>query len=160
MGIRFAAGLALLVGALALAGCGGTVPPGDGGNGAPPGDTGGGTIEDTWLALLADMGLEPDQYKVLIEGRREGGELVLALTVPQDAPGELTFGDGLFGATAWSYGDGGWSRIDTADIRTEIAPILQPGQSAEVRLPVRAFEGGLPRVLVPVGGFAAWADIT
>jgi hypothetical protein len=107
--------------------------------------------------LLGERGLEPDQFKVHVEGALDDSELVLTITVPEDAPDEYTFSDGLYGAEAWSYLDGSWSRIDTADIRTEIAPLLAPGDSAEVRLPVG--EADLYRVLVPVEGFAAWADL-
>ena len=78
--------------------------------------------------------------------------------MPQDAPREYTFADGLYGAQAFAVVDGAWKRVDTADIRTEIAPLLSPGQSAELRLPVSDADGY--RVLVPVEGFAAWADIS
>ena len=89
---------------------------------------------------------------------RDGSDLALTITVPQDAPGEYTFADGLYGAQAFAVVDGSWKRVDTADIRTEIAPLLSPGQSAELRLPVSDADGY--RVLVPVEGFAAWADIS
>jgi hypothetical protein len=149
-----ALGLAL---ALGLAACGGAdvvaeAPAADGDQGVLP-------REDAWLALVDELGLAPDEHKVQITGVREGDELALTITVPADAPGEYEFGDGLYGAQAYSYLDGGWSRLDTADIRTMIAALVEPGASVEVRLPVRAFEGGAPRVLVPVGGAAAWADI-
>jgi hypothetical protein len=117
-------------------------------------------LEEAWLVLLGERELEPDEFRVQIEGSREGSELVITITVPDDAAQEYTFSDGLYGAEAWAPSNGGWSRIDTADIRTEIAPLLAPGESAEVRLPVRSFEGGPPRILVPVEGFAAWADLS
>jgi hypothetical protein len=143
-----------------VAGCGGSEPAAQPPTAPAPGEPPAAPDEDAWLTLLGELGLEPDRSRVEIDGTREGSELVLTITVPQDAPGEYTFSDGLYGAQAWSYLDGGWSRIDTADIRTEIAPLLAPGESAEVRLPVRSFEGGAPRVLVPVEGFAAWTDIS
>jgi hypothetical protein len=149
--------LIALVLSLALAGCGGTEPAA--GPVSPPADETGPSIEDAWLALLAELGLEPDEGKVEIAGAREDGELELTITVPDAAPAGLTFGDGLYAATAYGYTHGGWTRVDTADIRTEIAPILQPGQTGTVRLPLRDFEGGCCRVLVPVEGFGAWADI-
>jgi hypothetical protein len=149
--VAVAAGLA--------AGCGGSEPTAE-----PPAATDGQIAspgyEDAWLDLLASLELEPEQFKVDIEGTREGSELVLTITVPQDAPHELTFGDGLYGAQAWGASHGGWTRVDTADIRTEIAPLLEPGQTADVTLPLRDFEGGCCRVLVPVEGVAAWADIS
>ena len=139
--VGIAAGLALLV-----AGCAGSD---DGG--AP---TAGG--EEAWVALLSEQGLVPDQGRVEIAFTVEEGELEITITVPADAPGELAFGDGLYGATAYSFLDGAWERVDTADIRTEIAPLLKPGESASLRLPVE--EADSYRVLVPVEGSGAWAD--
>jgi hypothetical protein len=112
--------------------------------------------EEAWLALLADQGLTPDPHKVEIAVVLEDRELAVTITVPSDAPGQLPFGDGLYGATAYTFADGAWKRVDTADIRTEIAPLLGPGESADVRLPVE--EADSYRVLVPVEGAAAWAD--
>ena len=43
-----------------------------------------------------------------------------------------------------------------SDVRTEIAPILGPGESATVTLPVK--ESPSYRVLVPVAGKAVWTD--
>jgi hypothetical protein len=141
---------------LAVAACGGTdlaadAPATAGDDAAAPG-------EDAWLALLDELGFVPDEHKVQITGVREGDELALRLTVPADAPGDYEFGDGLYGAQAYAYGDGGWSRVDTADIRTMIAALVKPGASVDVRLPVR--DADSYRVVVPVGGAAAWADIS
>jgi hypothetical protein len=141
------------------AGCGGSEPAAE-----PPAATDGQIAspgyEDAWLDLLTSLELEADQLKVDIEGSREGSELVLTITVPENATHAFTFGDGLYGAQAWGASHGGWTRVDTADVRTEIAPLLEPGQTANVTLPLRDFEGGCCRVLVPVEGFAAWADIS
>lgn len=146
--------VAMLVGL--ATGCGGSEPasespPAGGEPSAVPG-------ESDWLSVLTGLGLEADQFKVVIEGSRDGSELVLTITVPEDAPSEYTFGDGLYGAQAFSLAEGTWERVDTADIRTQIAPLLAPGERAELRLPVR--EADLYRVLVPVESFAAWADIS
>jgi hypothetical protein len=155
---NLAVALLVVAGGLA-AGCGGNGPAAE-----PPAATDGQIAspgyEDAWLDLLAELGVEPDQSRVDIEGSREGSELVVTITVPDTAANALTFGDGLYGAQAWGASHGVWTRVDTADIRTEIAPLLEPGQTAHVTLPLRDFEGGCCRVLVPVEGFAAWADIS
>lgn len=145
MSVRAVAVASLAVVAL-LAGCGGL-------GGAGPPNAG---AENAWLALLAEQGLTPDRGRVEITFSQENGELAITITVPASAPEELTFGDGLYGATAYTFAEGAWKRVDTAEIRTEIAPILQPGESATVRLPVEKADSY--RVLVPVGGAAAWAD--
>jgi hypothetical protein len=183
MTARRLAALLLLIGLCTLAtGCGGsdlsgappapaaeppaTEPPpaASGGTACPPACSS--TDESAWTAMLAELDLEPNQHIVQIDGRRDGCDLALTITVPQDAPGEYTFADGLYGAQAFSQSSTArWKRVDTADIRTEIAPLLSPGQSAELRLPVCEAAEGLThccgyRVLVPVEGFAAWADIS
>jgi hypothetical protein len=112
--------------------------------------------EEAWLSLLVEQGLMPDEGRVEIAFTEHDGELAITITVPPGAPGELTFGDGLYGATAYTFVDGSWKRVDTAEIRTEIAPILKPGESASLRLPVE--EADSYRVLVPVDGVGAWAD--
>jgi hypothetical protein len=162
MTARRLAALLLLVGLFAFAaGCGGgdlsgapPAPAAEPPAAAPPPAA----HESAWTATLAELDLEPNQYIVHIDGRRDGSDLALTITVPQDAPGEYTFADGLYGAQAFAVADGAWKRVDTADIRTEIAPLLSPGQSADLRLPVSGADGY--RVLVPVEGFAAWADIS
>lgn len=154
MSIRAAFLLLPLVAAAALAACGGTAPA-NGGPGA--GELERPLDEGPWFALVSGLRLEPDAGKVAISGRVGDGELLLTIAVPQDAPSELAFADGLYGAQAFAYRDGSWERVDTADLRTMIAPLLRPGESAEVRLPVE--ESRSYRVLVPVEGFAAWADI-
>ena len=82
---------------------------------------------------------------------------MLQIEVDDDAPGEVTFGDGLYGAQAYTFADGAWERIDTADARTLNAPVLAPGESVEVRLPVDDAESY--RGLVPVETSVVWTDI-
>ena len=142
--------IALAAGVL-LAACGGTEPADE------PGSGGGTEREDAWLALLAERQLQPDNERVVVEATREGAEVAVRITVRDDAPAPLTFGDGLYGTEGWAYRDSSWARVDTADIRTLNAPILQPGESAELRLPIEDVAEDV-RVLVPVEGTAAWAD--
>ena len=128
---RLAAQL-LLVGLFALAtACGGGdlsgAPPAPAAE--PPATTAPPAADETrGRRLLAELDLEPNQDIVEIAGSRDGSDLALTITVPQDAPGEYTFADGLYGAQAFAVVDGAWKRVDTADIRTEIAPLLSPGQ--------------------------------
>lgn len=168
MTARRLAALLLLIGLFALAaGCGGgdlsSAPPAPAAE-PPVAEPPPAADESAWTAMLAGLDLEPNQSIVQIDGSRDGSDLALTITVPQDAPGEYTFADGLYGAQAFAVVDGSWKRVDTADIRTEIAPLLSPGQSAELRLPVSDADGLTHccgyRVLVPVEGFAAWADIS
>jgi hypothetical protein len=140
--------LSAVVVALAAA-CGG-----DNGNSSGGGD---GETDDAWAAVLSAHGLSGEEREVEISGSLEGSELVLTIEVDDDAPGEVQFVDGLYGAEAYALVDGAWTRVDTADARPLSAPVLAPGESAEVRLPVE--EADSYRVLVPVGDAAAWADI-
>jgi len=149
--------LLVLVAAAALAvaaGCGDAGPSG-GGVDVPAGFSD--EAEAVWTDVVAGEGLTPDANAVEVVVTGEGPTLTVTVTVPSDAPGTVTFGDGLYGATAWSYVDGAWTRVDTADIRTEIAPLLDPGQSASFELPVKEADGY--RVLVPAGGAGAWGDL-
>jgi len=137
------------------AGCGDAGSSGGGGE-PPPGFSE--SAETAWLDLLAEQGLTPDENAVDIVVTGAAPALTVTIAVPPDAPGTVTFGDGLFGATAWTFVDGSWQRVDTADVRTEIAPLLEPGQSATVeQLPVE--EADAYRVLVPVMGAGAWGDL-
>jgi hypothetical protein len=145
-----AALLAALVVAVATA-CGGG--DGDGSDAAAGGEGG-----DEWAALLSDLGFDGETQDVEVSGELDGSELVLQIEVDDDAPGEVTFGDGLYGAQAYTFVDGAWERIDTADARTLNAPVLAPGESAEVRLPVEDAESY--RVLVPVETAVVWTDIS
>jgi hypothetical protein len=142
--------VALAAGVL-LTACGGTEPANEPGGG---GDT---EREDAWLALVAERELEPDNERVAVEATRAGAEVAVRITVADDAPAPLTFADGLYGAEGWAYRDGSWDRIDTADIRTLNAPILAPGEGAELRLPIEDIAEDV-RVLVPVESTAAWGD--
>ncbi|MEZ5100315.1 MAG: hypothetical protein R3C15_11070 [Thermoleophilia bacterium] len=135
--------------ALGLAACGGS---GDGGAApAPAGD-------DAWAALLAELGLEPGDGTLTIEATGAAPSLAVTISVAPDAAGPVTFSDGLYGAQAFALGDDGWERVDTAEVRTEIAPILEPGGSATLDLPVAEADGY--RVLVPAEGLAYWADVS
>jgi hypothetical protein len=146
--------LSAVVVLLAVA-CGGD----EGGANAPlPPPSGGSSSDDAWLALLEERGFESEERDVEISGSLDGSELVLEIEVDDDAAGEFQFVDGLYGAEAYTYADDVWTRVDTADARPLSAPILAPGESAEVRLPVE--EADSYRVLVPVSQTsAAWADI-
>jgi hypothetical protein len=148
--------LLALVAALAASGCGGFEPAAEGDETASTGEPAA-PEETAWLALVNELRLQPRRDKLVIDGSREGDELALTIMLPANAPAEVAFGDGLYGAQAYSFAQGTWERVDTADIRTLIAPLLKPGQSADVRLPVR--DADSYRVLVPVEQAAAWADV-
>lgn len=110
--------------------------------------------EAAWDDLLAEMGLthQPELLKVRIEG----GAPELEVSLLSLANEELTFSDGLYGATAYTFTGERWERVDTAEIRTTIAPLLAPGEEATFRLPVK--EADFYRVLFPAQGRAAWGD--
>jgi hypothetical protein len=112
--------------------------------------------EAAWLELLGSLDLEPARATVGLSVGGGAPELRVTIVLPADAPGETAFADGLYGATAYTFIGERWQRVDTAEIRTQIAPLLRPGETAELSLPVR--EAGSYRVLVPVEGRAAWAD--
>jgi hypothetical protein len=136
---------------LALAACGGDEVNEGGG-------TGGATVdaEAAWLDVLAGQSLAANQRAVLVEVAGGPPTLTVTITVPSDAGETVTLADGLYGATAWTFTGQAWERVDTADIRTEIAPLLEPGQSATVELPVE--DADSYRVLVPVAAEGAWGD--
>jgi hypothetical protein len=135
----------LLAFALLAAACGGS------GESEP---TGAGS-QSAWGAILEELGLTPDAGLLELGVAGAAPELEVTIAVPADGQ-ELSFADGLYGVVAYSFADGTWTRVDTADVRTEIAPLLAPGESATVRLPVE--EAPSYRVLVPVAGKAVWAD--
>lgn len=112
--------------------------------------------EAAWLDLLQSMDLEPAPGLVEIAVSAGASRLDLVLALSGEAPAEVFFADGLYGATAYTYADGTWRRVDTADLRTQVAPILRAGEEARVTLPVEPAEAY--RVLVPVEGKASWAD--
>jgi hypothetical protein len=112
---------------------------------------------EQWDALLADFGLTPDQGLIELSATGSAPELEVTITVPDDGD-TLTFGDGLYGALAYSYEDGAWARTDTAEARTLNAPVLDPGESATVTLPVK--EAPNYRVLVPIETDAVWTDVS
>lgn len=142
--MKVAAVAALIV--LALAGCGG-------GAGDDPE-----ARDRAWSALLVERGLTPDQEALRLAATVADGSLTITITVPAGRAGDAVFGDGLFGAEAYAYEDGRWARVDTADVRTEIAPILGPGASATVELPVANAEAYRVLVPLPAERVATWAD--
>lgn len=140
--------LALFIVAAALAaGCGSKREE----RGAP-----GAGAEAAWLELVRGMGLEPAQGFVEIGISGGPGKLDLVLTLSDEAPEEVFFADGLYGATAHAFVAASWQRVDTAEIRTQVAPLLHKGDKARVTLPVEPAESY--RVLVPAEGKASWAD--
>lgn len=107
-----------------------------------------------WDEVLATSGNADPRPEVAVTATAAASEAAVTIRVSPDAPGPVEFGDGLYGATAWSRdADGGWTRADTAEMRLMIMRALQPGESAEVTLPLRS---GATTVRVVVGG--AWAD--
>lgn len=130
------------------AGCGAD----GGGDGAAPGSD----AEAAWLDLVQGLDLEPAPGFVEIGVSADEGRLDLVLRLSAEAPAEVFFADGLYGATAYTYSEGTWRRVDTAEVRTQVAPILRAGEEARVALPVAPAE--TYRVLVPVEGKASWAD--
>lgn len=129
---------------LLAASCGDDEPPP-----APAADP-----EQAWRELLAESDLEPARDAVRVTVR--GGAPELEVTIASEAAGELTFADGLYGALAYAFDGEAWERVDTAEIRTQVAPLLGPGEEARLSLPVR--EADSYRVLVPVEGRAAWGE--
>lgn len=114
--------------------------------------------EAAWLDRLETMGLEPAQRFVTISVSGPGMKLDIILTLSPEAPAEVSFADGLYGATAYAFAGERWTRVDTAEIRTQIAPSLRQGESARFALPVAPADSY--RVLVPVEGKASWGDST
>jgi hypothetical protein len=112
--------------------------------------------EAAWLELVGSLGLEPARAAVGISVDGSAPQLRVTIVVPADSPGETAFADGLYGATAYTFTGERWARVDTAEIRTQIAPLLRPGETAKLSLPVRRADSY--RVLIPVERRAAWAD--
>lgn len=138
-----------IVGAALAAGCG-----------SEPEESGtpGAGAEAAWLELVRGIGLEPAQGFVEIAVSRGPGELDVVLVLSDEAPEEVFFADGLYGAVAYTFVGASWERVDTAEIRTQVAPLLHKGEKAQVTLPVEPAE--TYRVLVPAEGKASWADST
>ena len=132
-----------------------TVGCGESTDGSPAATTGS-DPEAAWLDLVASMGLDPAQgfVEVLVSGG--GAKLSVVVMLSPDAPEEVFFADGLYGATAYTFRDENWARVDTAEVRTEIAPLLHQGDKAQFSLPVHKADSY--RVLVPVNGKASWGD--
>ena len=141
----------LLLAALVLAaGCGSSADE------SPGGATSGSDAEAAWLDLLTSMGLEPaqDYVEVIVSGG--DGKIGVILTLSAEAPDEVYFADGLYGATAYTFAGAAWQRVDTAELRTQIAPLLHRGDKAQFSLPVESAD--FYRVLVPVDAKASWSD--
>lgn len=144
--------------ALIAGGCGKVEETGGGEEGTA--DTSSGSridVEAAWLEVLGKRGLRPAQDAVDVAVSGAAPVLTVTITLPESATETAAFADALFGAEAFTLREQGWVRVDTAEIRAEIAPLLEPGQSATVELPVE--ESGSYRVLVPVAGAAAWGDV-
>ena len=112
--------------------------------------------EESWLELVRGMNLQPARGAVAVGVRGGPPELRVRIEVPASVSGQIAFADGLYGATAYTFADGRWLRVDTADVRTQVAPLLSAGKGADLRLPVRAAESY--RALVPVRQRGAWGD--
>ena len=140
--------LALLLATAALSAACGSDGGASGGTGAD--------AEAAWLDLVQSMDLVPAPGFVEIVVSAGSGRLDLVLALSAEAPAEAFFADGLYGATAYTYAGEAWRRVDTADVRTQVAPILRAGEEARLTLPVEPAESY--RVLVPVEGKASWAD--
>ena len=163
MTARRLAALLLLIGLFALAaGCGGSdlssAPPAPAAE-PPAAEPPPAADESAWTATLAELDLEPNQSIVQIDGSRDGSDLALTITVPQDAPGEYTFADGLYGAQAFAVVDGCVEarRHGRHPHRDRAAAVARPERGAS---PAGFRRRRRYRVLVPVEGFAAWADIS
>jgi hypothetical protein len=128
------------------------------GGGADPAASDTAGREAAWLHVVADRGLDPAGDAIRVQASGEAPELTLTISVSPSAQRTYTFGDGLYGAEAYTFTDRAWARVDTADIRTMIAPLLSPRQTATVKLPVKP--AGSYRVVVAADGLAAWGDST
>ena len=106
--------------------------------------------------MIQDQGLTPAGDAIQVRVFGGAPELTVMISVSAEAGRTFAFGDGLYGAEAYTFAGGTWTRADTAEIRTMIAPLLSPGQSATVQLPVKPADSY--RVVVKAGGLAAWAD--
>ena len=120
------------------------------------GDPSSAPATSAWGELLAERGLSDGRETVAVRVEGAAPALHVTISVAADAPSEATFGDGLYGAEAFTWKGAKWERVDTADVRTAIAAILAPGESATVELPVEDAESY--RVLVPTGTSASWGD--
>jgi len=113
-----------------------------------------------WLAMLRNWGggIKPARRAMTIAVTGRAPRLTVRLALPAAVSRAETFQDGLYGTYAFAFDGRRWNRVDTADFRTTIAPVLQPGDRATVRLPVR--RAAAYRVLVRAPQGAAWVDYT
>jgi len=111
--------------------------------------------DNDWQDVLDAQGNQRVRPEVRLQGGSLDAEQVSAtLVVSEHAAGPVEFGDNLYGATAWAPGEYGWRRVDTAHMRLMIAPMLQPGERAEISLPL---DGAHDQVRVLLG--AMWVDL-
>lgn len=118
-------------------------------------------MDDRWQAELANQQVSGGSETVAVTpGRVSASAVSVTIAVSQDAAGPVWFSDGLYGATAWGWDGDAWRRVDTADMRTMVAPSLGPGEQATVTLPLAGAPGQV-RVLVRTpDGLGAWADVS
>lgn len=110
---------------------------------------------DDWQTVLdAHRGTATHSDVRVQAGALSRAQVSATVAVDRDAAGAVEFGDNLYGATAWSTVDGAWRRVDTARMRLMIAPSLQPGQRAEIVLPL---DGEHESVRVLLGD--TWTDV-
>ena len=113
--------------------------------------------DQAWATLIENAGLVADGELLDVRLARAGDELAVMLERSDAGPARLLFADALYGARAYTYGDGRWSRVDTAEARAELAPMLGRGERATFHLPVE--QARSYRVLIPVAGKAIWGDL-
>lgn len=108
-----------------------------------------------WQDVLDAHGSSPVRPDVELHGSAlESGQVTAILVVGEGAAGPVEFGDNLYGATAWAPDADAWRRVDTAQMRLMIAPILQPGERVKITLPL---DGAHDRVRVLLGG--TWTEL-
>jgi hypothetical protein len=113
-----------------------------------------------WLAMLRTWGagIKPARRAMTISVTGRAPRITVRLALPTAATRAATFQDGLYGTYAFAFDGRRWNRVDTADFRSMIAPVLQPGGHATVRLSVR--RAAAYRVVVRAPQGAAWVDYT
>lgn len=111
--------------------------------------------DNAWQDVLDAHGTATVRPDVRLHGNAvDTARVTVTLVVDESAAGPVEFGDNLYGATAWAPAGAGWRRVDTAQMRLMIAPILQPGQQAGIELPL---DGAHERVRVLLG--TMWTEL-